>query len=243
MKENYLAKPFALTVSAEYEPAFLYLNVRGAVAEKWAAIVPGRHTITNDAVRLFADGRMFSVGLTKSRWLVGQNFGDDWQSACEQACEFICDCLTVLRPSVVKKLECEIKYQCEMEKEAAVSRFLSIVGARLADVAPMEGGKYADGHTAIDFKAGDFALQNWFTVGEKSELQEQYWETEDLDLADSMLFLARTLTLEPATGWVLDERGETKARKAVDRLLHDYLVPDPANTGKYLSAVFEENQE
>ena len=141
--------------AVSHDAAFLYLSVRGAVAERWGhGSGFGRHSIGPDSLVLLNKNgsRQAHVNLKNSAFVESAP-ALDWNKFVPGASEFLSDCLKTLQPAAVVNINCVVRLCSETKTfSSMLDKIASALLTGHYRHPPSEAARFEDLSVSLQFK-------------------------------------------------------------------------------------------
>jgi hypothetical protein len=238
-------RPFRAELGVGYDAAFLYLGVRGAVAEKWGHVPGfGRHLVGVDALRLTnkSDSRIAEANLKNSRY-VASGVGLSWDDFMKDSQEFITDCLKAFRPDGVSSIYADVRFYSEASSFGAATDAIAT---------PLLTGEYRhpptsvatleDVSVALAFKESDITIGTTIAPMHQRELDPHLDGEPDLSAyPDELVFVQRRyeIRLFAESRYKREKIGWEAACSRVEALAAGELSRTPSSVPEYVAHVLK----
>lgn len=237
--------PFRGELGVIYDAAFLYLTVRGAVAERWGHTPGfGRHAIAVDGLRLTnaSTSRIAEVNLKNSRFVMS---GPDlnWSDFVTSAHDFLGDCLKMLQPAAVSSIYCDLKLcsdaqSFDAERDAIASELL--VGRYREP--PTSLAVFEDLSVGLVFRQNQTHIHTMLGPMKRHELSPLLDNEPDLDAyPKTLLFVHRRFEVRPGAN-PGDRLDLDQATKDLESLVSTHLTNAPRDVSAYISTLLQRQE-
>jgi hypothetical protein len=187
-----------------YPAAFLYVNTRGVVAERWGhRDLFGRHGITETELTLMdsARTRVFTCGLKQSSAsFIGLDM-PGMNEVQEVAGEFLGDCLRVLQPRAASTLLLNVRALMPRDAFEPTLDLLraKLVGQHALDSVPYREAVFSDLSVTLQHQVDGIQCDTAFGPMRRSELAQHFVDPDKPvgdEFPESFIFVQRVLTYQ-----------------------------------------------
>lgn len=235
--------PFRGEVGLAYDAAFLYLSVRGAVAERWGHEPGfGRHAIGPDNLRLTnrAGSQIADVNLKNSRYLAsGLNL--DWNGFVANASEFLSDCLKAVQPTRVSRVYADVRFYSPAGS-FGVARD-SIASALLEGHfkhPPKKLAVFEDLSISLVFKQNLLRIDTALGPMRRNELTPHIGGEPDLGgYPETLLFVHRRYEIRAGDDLEKDRFDQAGAGNQLKSLVESQLAEAPGEVSDYICTLLK----
>jgi hypothetical protein len=238
--------PFRGEVGVVYDSAFLYLSVRGAVAERWA-YTPGfgRHSIGPDNLRLLdkAGSRLAEVNLKNSRFMEARP-ELNWEDFVATASEFVTDCLTALQPGRVSAIYGDVRlFSAEESFDSVRETIASGLLGGLYRHPPTDSALFEDLLVSLVFKEHQWRITTALGPMRRSELATQIEGEPDLDAyPEKLLLVQRRFDISAEGNRDANRFDLEEAKTRLGSLVGTYLTSAPADVATYVATILRQKR-
>ncbi len=232
--------PIRGEVTVLYDAAFMYLSVRGAIAERWGhGSGFGRHTIGHDNLGLMnkQGSRIAQLNL-KSNTFVEAGPRLNWKTFVSEASEFSVDCLKTLQPRV-SGIIADVRLMSRARSFSSErDRLSSALLCGNYGVAPTPDAAFDDLSVTLQFKRNLLTVATDFGPMRPIELGQHIEGEQDLGaFPESFLFVRRRYQLAPGPDPETDRLDWQQALQHLESLVTDYLSSAPHDVSEYALAL------
>ena len=184
-------QPFRVDAVLMYPAAFLYVNVRGVVAERWGhRDVFSRHNISETDLMLLNPDRtrVFGCGLKQSSAsFIGPDL-PEMDEMLDSAGEFLGDCLKVLRPRAASTFQLTVR--TTMPQDSFESALSLLGGSLVAEDAPRrlpyDRASFSDPMVTLQHKIGNITCETMFGPMRRPELAAHLTAPDEPEVTSSL---------------------------------------------------------
>jgi hypothetical protein len=233
--------PMRGEIGVIYDAAFLYLSVRGIVAERWGhASGFGRHSIGHDNLSLTDkdNTRLAQVNLKGSLFIESAP-ALDWSKFATDASDFLTDCLKTVQPSAVSAIYADMKlYSGTSTFSSARDRIASALLDGRYTHSPTAQGIFDDLSVSLQFQQGLMTIITTLGPMRRGELGQQVQGQQDLEqYPENVLFVQRRVEAFAGSDRVKDRFGWEKAQERLQSLVDDHVVNATADVSEYVDTI------
>jgi hypothetical protein len=233
--------PMRGEVGVVYDAAFLYLSVRGVVAERWGhGSGFGRHSIGHDNLSLTTkDGARLAQVNLKNSLFVESAPALDWNKFVTDASDYLVDCLKTVEPAAVTVIYADARlYSRARTFSSARDRIASALLNGRYKHSPTAQAVFDDLSISFQFKQGLMRITTTLGPMRRGELGPQLQGDQDLELyPDNILFVQRRFEVFAGGNPEKDRFGWEKALEGLESLIGDHVVNAPADVSEYVDTI------
>jgi hypothetical protein len=224
-----------------YDAAFLYLSVRGVVAERWGhGSGFGHHSIGHDNLILMNKGgsRLAQVNL-KNSLFVESSPALDWNKFVTDASGFLADCLKTLQPAAVTAVYADVRLNSGVRTFSSARDMIAtaLLGGRYGH-SPSAQAVFDDLSVSLQFKQGLTTITTTLGPMRRGELGPQLQGEQDLErFPDNLLFVQRRLDIYAGSNREKDRFTWEKAQERLESLIDSYVAKAPADVSEYVDTI------
>jgi hypothetical protein len=238
--------PMRGEVGINYDAAFLYLTVRGAVAERWGhGSGFGRHSIGLDNLSLTnkEGSRVAQVNLKNSLFL-DSAATMDWAKFVTEASDFLDDCFTTLQPSAVSAIYADVKLYAEATTfSTARDRIASALLSGRESHAPTAQAMFDDLLVSLQYKQGLTTITTAVAPLRRAELPQHLQGDQDLTTyPDNMFFVQRRVELLAGPDREKDRIGWENAKERFSAFMSEHVLSVPSSVSQYVDELMGSRQ-
>lgn len=241
-----MATLFFVDMTVRYNAAFLYLNTRGAVAERWGHREEfPKHSIDDSRVTLMSvkRDRMAQCGLKQSGIVLSGQELPLAQDIAKTGADFIEDCLKALQPTVVTRASIVLKFFIPSTSfDAAYSELRDSLLTQRSQIQPYRDMHFSDLAVTLAHTDGVYKVDTVFGPMKRKELLRHLLGEDEVPdtYPEALTYVERRVeVVNPGANMSTRKHSRAEVVRDSVRQLYSRFVPDcESDISDYVSRLF-----